>query len=347
MIDENDYIQKPRKTPGHFSKKYKATCDSCGENRGYIDKEDASKLCRTCARVQVHSLWSQEKKKEVGLKSTRHFVGGQPWNKGQIGVYDEEVKRQWREKHSEINANPEYRKRMSCSKRNLPIEKFKDFSTTENQRERVRIRNSGLIKKRFKLDNFTCDLCTLRGTELHAHHMYSFDQYPTLRNNIYNLVTLCASCHDAFHKANGKGNNTKEQYLEFKANFKRKTVYILTGAPASGKSWVLSNSINLNLTKLDSDHIPKKQLVEKIQAAVNPIVAITVGASTFIKRNPQLDCQLIVIQEDEQTIKDRMTARGGAVTNTISKRIGRMRKLAEQAIFTGTSSEVLDFVNKL
>ncbi len=122
-----------------------------------------------------------------------------------------------------------------------------------------------------------------------------------------------------------------------------KSVYLLTGAPGSGKSWVLK-SLPETLTAIDSDITSKAKLVEEINKCSNiPVLGLTIGISTFIKNNPQLDIKLVVIQETLQVIEDRMILRGGKITPTIEKRIKRMTQLANKAVFVGTSGEVLDF----
>lgn len=122
-----------------------------------------------------------------------------------------------------------------------------------------------------------------------------------------------------------------------------KVVYILTGAPASGKSWVTSR-VAFTFDALDSDSIPKKELVKRVDSVAKPLLALTVGVSTFMKNNPQWDYKLVVIIEPEEVINKRMIERGGVITNTIKRRMRRMTSLAKQAVFSGTSQEVLDFI---
>lgn len=352
MINEKDFIVKVKKNGNNY-KQFKATCNQCLSDRGYVDKSNANKLCRSCTRKQIHTAWSPEKKKEVGTKATRHFIGSEPWNKGKTGVYSEELIKQWQDKHTEISADEDYRKRMSCSKRSIKIDDFKEFSTTEQERERAQLNNRGLHTKCFERDNYTCQTCATRGTELNAHHKNAFDLFPEERFKLDNLTTLCKSCHDSFHSLFGRGKNTEEQFELFKtsqatcsATFdNRKTLYLLTGAPASGKSWVLSNLTNFNC--LDSDVIPKKDILVKVKEANKPILSLTIGVSTFIKNNPDLDIKLIVICEDIKTLNKRMQARDGRVTPTIERRAKRMEALAQQAIFSGNSREVLGFLKSV
>ena len=72
--------------------------------------------------------------------------------------------------------------------------------------------------KIFERDDFTCDICKKRGDDLNAHHLNSWDAYVSERYKLENGVTLCAECHSNFHKRYGYGNNTVDQYLEYKTS---------------------------------------------------------------------------------------------------------------------------------
>ena len=50
-------------------------------------------------------------------------------------------------------------------------------------------------------DNATCQHCGARGVEMHAHHVKPYRDYPDLRWDVANGLTLCHACHWAVHTA--------------------------------------------------------------------------------------------------------------------------------------------------
>lgn len=71
-------------------------------------------------------------------------------------------------------------------------------------------------KRTKERDNYTCDCCKKQG-EVVSHHKNGWNNFKEQRYDDDNIITLCLECHRLFHKTYGYGNNTEEQYLEFKA----------------------------------------------------------------------------------------------------------------------------------
>lgn len=52
-------------------------------------------------------------------------------------------------------------------------------------------------------DNYQCQVCGLRGDDLHVHHIHYRSRAYTYAGDIHdsnNLAVLCAGCHDALHR---------------------------------------------------------------------------------------------------------------------------------------------------
>ncbi|MGP8033770.1 MAG: HNH endonuclease [Steroidobacteraceae bacterium] len=73
--------------------------------------------------------------------------------------------------------------------------------------DRVRLRASLDMKiareSCFERDGYACRCCGERGGKLNAHHIWPFQRFPEWRYEVWNLLTLCKRCHDAFHQAAG------------------------------------------------------------------------------------------------------------------------------------------------
>lgn len=79
---------------------------------------------------------------------------------------------------------------------------FYDKRGAFNKDERVSRKYYNWRIKVLERDHYKCQHCSSKNN-LHAHHIKRFVDYPELRFDINNGLTLCKSCHIEIHKNNG------------------------------------------------------------------------------------------------------------------------------------------------
>ena len=129
---------------------------------------------------------------------------------------------EWRRKVSEANKGQrptalciENSRRARANGLNLTDEQRREKSRKlclawdRRQPERVtpinaRIRASFEMKvwreRVFSRDEHTCQKCSKRGGDLHAHHIKPFCKFPGMRFDTSNGMTVCIPCHRAIHE---------------------------------------------------------------------------------------------------------------------------------------------------
>jgi len=132
------------------------------------------------------------------------------------------------------------------------------------------------------------------------------------------------------------------------AGWHKPTVYLLAGQSGVGKTWV-SSQLKDRFVTLSNDMDGPEEAVKMMVADTSKtyIYETPVYVSTFINKNQHLfDIKLVVILEDEETVKARLLARSGSALSAISRRHARFKSMADRygAVFTGTSQECLEFL---
>ena len=137
---------------------------------------------------------------------------GKKGNNGRWGTHHtEKTKRKMSISAKERGFTKEWRKNIGLSRRgqrNSPDTEFKRGEhcgiehpnwkggiTPINQKIRASFEYKLWRKSVFKRDNWTCLVCGQVGGELNAHHIKSFKDYPVLRFEISNGITMCRKCH--------------------------------------------------------------------------------------------------------------------------------------------------------
>jgi len=103
-----------------------------------------------------------------------------------------------------------------------------DITDEERKLRQKRLRSKEVTEwaKTIKIrDNFTCQLCN-GGGRLNSHHLDSYRAHPDKRTDLTNGVTLCKTCHDAFHSAFGRKVTYADQYYEFRDYYAQTNSYM-------------------------------------------------------------------------------------------------------------------------
>lgn len=69
-------------------------------------------------------------------------------------------------------------------------------------------------------DSYQCQnpTCISRAGIMHAHHIHNYADYPELREELSNGITLCEPCHYKFHAIYGKNYTNEDHLKEFFGN---------------------------------------------------------------------------------------------------------------------------------
>jgi len=93
-----------------------------------------------------------------------------------------------------------------CADKNRSIEwrgekspAWKGGKSLKNDRSRMGNALAHWRKAVYKRDNYTCQKCGHKGRGLQAHHIKPFIDFPELRLDVSNGITLCPDCHEHEH----------------------------------------------------------------------------------------------------------------------------------------------------
>jgi len=172
------------------------------------------------------------KRTKENTKNLKTFKKGHiSWNKGTKGIVRGFWKNKKRPKASEITKEKmklarakqiitkEHRDKISQSRLGKKNPNWKGgLSRSANKIIRQSREYIFWRKVCFERDNFTCQKTKVSGGKLVVHHINNFADFPELRFEIDNGITLSEKSHKEFHKKYGSRNNTREQLLEFLTN---------------------------------------------------------------------------------------------------------------------------------
>lgn len=187
-----------------------------GRSHGPMSEQHKQKISNSNKGKRI-SAGTEFKKGSVpwnkGLKGAMSAV----WNKGKKNPYSKETLEQMSQSHTGVMLAPfseERRRNMGKSRCGINHWHWRGGITQENKKVRNSVDFKLWREAVFVRDNWTCQVCNIRGGRLHPHHIKNFAQHYELRFVIDNGITLCCKCHIKFHKLFGTKDNNKEQLIE-------------------------------------------------------------------------------------------------------------------------------------
>lgn len=155
---------------------------------------------------------SEETKKKISestMGEKNHFYGKH---------HTDDMKKKMSEQRKGVLPSEETRQIWSEQRKGENNPNYKAHLTEEDrQAKRIQQGYADWKQEVKEQANYTCDCCGKRGNgTLHSHHLDGYDWCKERRRDLTNGVCLCEQCHRDFHHHYGYGDNTEEQYLEYK-----------------------------------------------------------------------------------------------------------------------------------
>lgn len=163
-------------------------CKYCGvefETWNCVLKRGGAKYCsRNCAfkarRGENHPNWQGGKPTLVCIVCGKEFQSYLDRRRKERRICSKSCLNKWQETSLRGKNNPNW----------------KDGISTENNIIRTSTEYERWKTMVFKRDDYTCQLCGIRGGDLNAHHILSFRDFPEYRLDVSNGITHHEECHD-------------------------------------------------------------------------------------------------------------------------------------------------------
>lgn len=194
-------------------------CDDCGKERGVRCRSAldgfGNKFCFKCAfKSERHPRNGAKHSKETKQKishSHQKLVSPLYKNKGKEHPnFGKESKLRGRRRTPETIAKFSGKNSSNWN----PL--LTDQERQKNKEGRNSLEDVAFKKAVLRRDKYICQICNLKEKNIFAHHLDGYNWCLSKRHDVNNGVCLCEYCHTLFHNTYWFGNNTKEQFSQFK-----------------------------------------------------------------------------------------------------------------------------------
>lgn len=164
------------------------------KKRKYCSKRCSSTVTTKGRKSVLGMTWKIENTRNMkGRHPKSEFKKGMTaWNKGKTNWLSDQHKKKISDANKNRTAWNKGKKCPQLAKENNPA--WKGGVRNENYLERRKFQRQ-IQKSVFERDDYTCQMCNVRGGDLQVDHIQPWSEYIELRFDINNCRTLCSKCH--------------------------------------------------------------------------------------------------------------------------------------------------------
>lgn len=139
--------------------------------------------CLNCQKVFYVPKHKLSTRKYCGLKCKQSHLKTDPWKNKEVRSHSQEA----REKISKHQRENPRRAELAYN--------WKGGTGSERHKAMGKIEYKEWRNAVFKRDDYTCQICLVRGFDVNADHIEKWSERPDLRYEVSNGRTLCRACH--------------------------------------------------------------------------------------------------------------------------------------------------------
>src|SRR3990167_1939199 len=145
-------------------------------------------ICKDC-RIEFRSP-KYKHRKYCSIDCYNHKIVA--WNKG-VSMSEKQKEKL---RKANLGRIPSNKGKPNLKRRGENHHNWKGGISPINEAMRKTIEYKIWRRNTFERDDYTCQWCRVKGCYIEAHHIKRFSDYPNLRFDLNNCITLCKPCHN-------------------------------------------------------------------------------------------------------------------------------------------------------